>query len=237
MIVLKANFVPEPSEFTGPLIVIEAAEDGYKITRINSAAGPALNIKVTDVEPWGRVLYYWSAYGDGFVAASNYENSRDYDAFMRSRFGCPEGPVLVAARGGSGELALVVTAPMHTALPYQAHGYGPSAYAVDTVIPGYSQSARAKSNKAKRDLLEQISPLDLLAEQEKQVDLLSMLVIDLAEKQPQSERPDWLPGFKAAVAQHSAVQFKGPQGAIADIVERKARMRELQRAYFTERDV
>lgn len=236
MIVLKTSFVESAEGYEDPLLVIAAADDGYRVSRLNMGDGPDLVVRATDIEPWGRKVYYWSAYGNGFLAGTDYEESRDYDAFMRARFGCVEGPVFVAARGGADELVIVATAATHTDLPYEHHhGYGPSILAVEQAIPGFMESQRAKQNKAKRDLLERISPIAMLAEQEKQIDLLSLLVLELAEKQPVEERPAWLAEFKAIVEQHSSTQFKGVSGALADVGERKARMRELQRAYFEQR--
>jgi hypothetical protein len=239
MIVIKAKVLaetPSPEDvFQEPALIVAPDGGGYRLTRLNFGPAASVTITVGDVAPWGREVYYWSVYGDGFIKASNYEDSRDYDAFMRSRFGCSEGPVFVAARGGADELAVVTFVPTFTELPYTVHGYGPAIGAVELVIPGYLNSQRAKANKAKRDLLEKVNPVAMLSEMEKQIDLLSALVVDLAEKQPEAERPAWLPQFKAVLAQNSAVQFKGPDAALADIAERKQNMRDLQRLYFEER--
>ncbi len=235
MIVLKAQFVPNADDYTDPLLVVEKIEDGYRLSRRNKGIGPSLEITASDIDPWGRNLYFWSVYGDGFVKATDYENSRDYDAFMRVRYGCPEGPIIVAARGGSNELAIVSTVPTHTGQPYLTHGYGPSIDAVELAIPGYKATPRARANKAKRELLEQVNPINMLAEQEKQIDLLSLLVLELAEKQPESEQPGWLPAFREMVEQHASTQFKGAASALNDVAARKAQMREIQRAYFDKR--
>jgi hypothetical protein len=236
MIVLKNSHVAEDVEFPGPLLVIESAAGGYTVSRLQMGSGPSLTITASDIEPWGRRVYYWSAYGDGFIQGADYEESRDYDSFMRSRFGCVEGPVLVAARGGAGELALVSVVPTRTSLPAIRHEvHGPSIEAVERVIPGYINSARARTNKAKRDLLEKLSPVSIMAEQEKQIDLLSTLVIGLVEQRPESERPEWFGAFKQMIEQQSSAQFKGAAGALTDITERKQRLRDLQRAYFSQR--
>lgn len=237
MIILKTRFVESPKQFVDPLLVITPGNSGYLLSRLNAGAGSPLELRASDIEPWGRKVYYWSQYGDGFLEATGYEDSRDYDAFMQARFGCTEGPVFVAARGGANELVIVAVKPTHTKLEYKHHhGRGPTIDAVDSVIDGYSTSSRAVANKAKRDLLERISPINMLAEQEKQIDLLSMLVVELAEKQSESDRPDWLPAFKAMLEQHSSVQFKGAAGALSDVAGRKAAMRDLQRAYFAKRE-
>lgn len=237
MIILKTSFIENHKDFKDPLTVIEQAPSGYTVTRRNAGAGDSLALRASDIEPWGMKFYYWSFTGHGFVECVGIDDSRDADAFMRSRYGCAEGPVLAVARGGVDELALVLLQPVFTSCPWTRHqGFGSSIDAVDQVVPGFASSARAVAALAKRDLLGQVSPINMLAEQEKQIDLLSMLVVELAEKQPENERPDWLPAFKAMLEQHSSVQFKGAAGALSDVAGRKAAMRDLQRAYFAKRE-
>lgn len=236
MIVIKARTYETIEEArTDPVLLVEKEGEGYKLSRLNAGKGDPLVIKAEDIEPWDRKLFYWSAYGDGFIEAANYEDSRDYDAFMKARFGCPEGVTFVAARGGNDELAIVTFVPTYTELPYKLHGYGPSIEAVELVIPGYLNSQRAKTNKAKRDLLERINPMAVMAEMEKQIDLLSALVISLAEKQPEDEQPEWLPRLKEVVEQQGSTQFKGALGSLEDILERKQSLRNIQRDYFQQR--
>lgn len=237
VIIVKSQLVEQPEQFKEPLVVVEAAADGFQVTRRNAGAGDPLRLRGSDVEPWGMKVYYWSFTGHGFVECIGIEDSRDADAFMRARYGCTEGPILTVARGGADELVVVLLKPVHTNLPWSRHqGFGSSIDAVDQVVPGFATSARTVAALAKRDLLGKVSPINMLSEQEKQIDLLSMLVVELAEKQPESERPDWLPAFKAMLEQHSSVQFKGAAGALADVAVRKAGMRELQRAYFAKRE-
>lgn len=235
-IVIKASSINPPVDFDRPLLCIDQLLDSYRISRFNVPSAPDLLVSVSDLPAWGRHVYYWDFLGKGFVLAKNYDESRDYDSFMRSRFGCPEGPVLVVARGGANELAIVSLVPTRTDLPYTAPGYGGVLHAIDAVIPGYINSPLAKTVLAKIDLLESVSPIDMLAEQEKQIDLLSMLVIDLAEQRPVSERPAWLSSFKAMVEQHNSLQFKGAPNCISDVTDRKSAMRALQAEYFLRRD-
>ena len=237
MIILKTGFIDNVDEFTDPLVFIEQAPDGYQITRRNAGAGEPLTLRASDLPPWGMKLYYWSFTGHGFMEGVGFEDNRDADSFMRSRFGCNEGPVLSVARGLGDELALILFKPTHTDLAWtRQQGFGSSIEAFDQALPGFSCSPQAVTNLAKRDLLRQVGPINMLAEQEKQIDLLSMLVVDLAQKQPLEQQPHWLAAFKAMLEQHNSVQFKGVASALADVEQRKARMRDLQRAYFAQRD-
>lgn len=237
MLILKTLLVDETNaEGKRPLVVRGAPDGGYLISREGMGEGPPIHVKVDDLGPWERRFYYWSICGDGFVPASHFEDSRDYDSFMKSRYGCPEGVVFVTARGGNDEFIVVTLVPTRPEVPFVHHeGYGPSIEAIEKVLPGFISSQRAKSNKAKRDLLEQINPMAVMSEMEKQLDLLTSLVISLAEKQPTEEQPDWLPQLKAVVEQQGSTQFKGPSGSLQDILERKQSLREIQRKYFEER--
>lgn len=91
-------------------------------------------------------------------------------------------------------------------------------------------------NAAKTELIHQLNPLDSLAAMEKQVDLLTMLLLSLARKQPKDEQPDWLPALESAFDGASSVDDDTAQAAIASLGKYKARVRGLQATYFQKRD-
>jgi hypothetical protein len=90
-------------------------------------------------------------------------------------------------------------------------------------------------NKAKRRLLSQVKAEDSLAALEKQVDLLSQLVITMAQSLPSDQRPTWLDSFQTNLSQDTSTQFMGEVVSVADIHAHKTRMRTLQSAYFAQR--
>lgn len=235
MLILKSLFIPYSESHDRALIIIKKKQTSYVIERINAGRGVGFNIDCRDIDPWGRAVYYWN-YGKGFIRGEGFDDGdRDYDGFMRS-LSCPEGPIIIAARGGNDELVLIVNQPMFTELPFtQYREFGSSDQAIEMVIPGYTQSAKAVARRAKIQLLKQINPVAILAEQEKQIDLLSLLVLTLAERQPEEEQPDWLPQFKAMMAQDSSLQFKGVNLALQDVAREKAKLRALQQQYFKAR--
>lgn len=236
MIVIKSGTISQEAESTTPYLEVTGGGGSYTVTRHNDGQGPSITVSVSDIAPWDRKLYYWSYYGDGFVSPVNYEDSRDEQAFMQSRFGVRDVS-FVAARGGNDELVIVTRSPTKTSLTYSQYSqHGPVIEAIDSAIPGYKTSQRARANKAKRDLLAMVNPMDMLAEQEKQLDLVSMLVVDLAERLPEADRPIWLASFKSMLQQQNSTQYKGSAGCISDILERKTFIRGLQSAYFAERD-
>lgn len=236
MIVLKGRLLEASEEFNEPFVKIESHPNGYKIQHVNSANGPDLTITPDDIPQWGRKVFYWSAYGDGFISPSFYDDSRDADAFFKSRYGA-QNAVLVVAKGDSDNLAVVVVGPVMTDLPHLLYNqYGPAVNAVEQVIPGFSTSKPVLANKAKRDLLEKINPMDKLSELEKQVDLLSALVISLIDNQPPNTRPNWYGKFKSMLNQDGAVNKKGADIAINEIKSGKVKIRALQDVYFSVKD-
>lgn len=87
---------------------------------------------------------------------------------------------------------------------------------------------------AKRRLLANAPISDSLSALEKQVDLLSALVVELAAKVPDSESA-LAKEIKTLVEQHGANAGKTTEQAVASIVDFKARLRDLQAEYFANR--
>ena len=233
MIILRSQFIEKTEGYQAPLVSIHADDVDLIVKRLNAGDGAALRLSAADFQPWQYKYFYWSFTKGGFLQADDFANSRDGDAFMRSHRGCHEGPILTVARGEANELFVVVSQPTHTDLPFTVYEkFGSSTSILGDVIPGFLDGPFMRSVIAKNDLIEQVNPMSMLAEQEKQIDLLSMLVISLAEKQPEDERPDWLSRFKTIIERESSLQFKGPAKAIEDIGERKAHIRSLQEQYF-----
>ena len=233
MIILRSNFIEKADEYQAPLIIIHKDDANLIVERLNAGDGTALSLSADDFHSWQYKCFYWSFTKGGFLEADDFANSRDGDAFMRSHRGCPEGPILTVARGETDELFAVVSQPTHTDLPFTIrNGFGSSTSILGEVIPGFVDGPFMRSVIAKNDLIERVNPMSMLAEQEKQIDLLSLLVISLAEKQPEEERPDWLPQFKTMLEETSSLQFKGPDKAIEGIADRKAHIRSLQEQYY-----
>ena len=90
-------------------------------------------------------------------------------------------------------------------------------------------------SKAKRKLLSGLTPTDSLSALEKQVDLLTMLVLSLARKQPVAEQPAWLDELETVFVDTSSVQEDALEKAVASMGEYKAHIRALQEEYFRNR--
>lgn len=88
-------------------------------------------------------------------------------------------------------------------------------------------------NKAKRELLSKINTGDALAALEKQLDLMTGLVVQLAASL--AAPPDWLDPLKAVLAQNASTQYKSDAQNIVEIGVQKKQLRALQAQYFAAR--
>ena len=90
-------------------------------------------------------------------------------------------------------------------------------------------------NKAKRRLLAQVKPEESIAALEKQVDLLSELVLNIANLIPEEERPEWLSDFATQFELTRSTKFKGSNAAVTDVFSHKSQVRNIQATYFDQR--
>ena len=76
-----------------------------------------------------------------------------------------------------------------------------------------------------------------IAALEKQLDLVTQLVITLSASLPAAQVPNWLAALTTMMSQSSATQFMGDDAAVSDIAATKAVIRKLQTTYFNLRQV
>lgn len=233
MIVLKTPGSASKENTTAPLFVIRETDSYFEISRVGTGADvPMQKVSKDSIPEDGRVVYFWSHYGFGLVPALDYDDARDSAAFYSTKYGCPEGAVMTIARRGS-TCVLVATAYCHAESDFVIRQVpGPSIELVDEFIPGFSATARAKKSRAKMELVRHLNPLDSLAALEKQVDLLTMLVLSLARKQPAAEQPAWLDELETVFNDTSSVQEDALEKAVASMGEYKSHIRALQDVYF-----
>ena len=94
-------------------------------------------------------------------------------------------------------------------------------------LPLYAESYRKKKD-AKVNLMRQVSPLDSISYLEKQVDILSMLVLMLIE----NKEPEWLPLFQTVLSETTSVSDTTIDKMIEKLYTEKMRIRDLQSVYF-----
>lgn len=89
---------------------------------------------------------------------------------------------------------------------------------------------------AKVELLRKVGAHDSLSALEKQVDLLTRLVLQMAELIPVESRPDMAAKFAKLIDDTGANHGKTDDDVIGQIVKFKGFMRACQAGYFAQRD-
>lgn len=214
-----------------------AIRDSQTLTITHQASSSTIEVNRAELDdPNNGLIIYFSAL-NGFVTAkaNDLVNQKDLTSYLAYAMNSGDPICAIMPNQSLTEAAAVFYKSVDVEGDVvESFNDCATSEAVDAVFPGTSEM-RLRFKRAKVDLLRQIGANDSLASLEKQVDLLSILVIDLAEKQPENERPAWLPAFKSAVLQNSAVSFKGIDGAIEDFAEMKSKLRQLQAVYFAAR--
>lgn len=237
-IVIQNEFVEGGAGNTEkPVIIVEQADGVVTLRRENTPyRDQPLTIDPTiRFEPWKLHVIYWGA--GQFHYVTDHAESRDKEAFMRQHFGCTEGIVAEVGWGATpDECAVLTFRPTYYEGEYHRfQRHDRSANFIDEVIPGFA-ARRIGYTNARRAALNAVRPHDSLAELEKQVDLLTDLVLRLVDKAlPKSERPSWHAQFKAVFAQTDSTQFKCAADNIDAIAETKGRLRQMQKEYFANR--
>lgn len=96
-------------------------------------------------------------------------------------------------------------------------------------LPLYAESYRKKKD-AKVNLMRQVSPLDSISYLEKQVDILTALVLELVK----NRAPDWLEKFALLHESTTSVSLTSIDQHISKLQSEKQRIRKLQSEYFAE---
>ena len=188
----------------------------------------------THFEQWGGANIYFGRFGD-FVYATDIHENREKDAFIRTQYAC-NGPIATLGWGkNKRELAIVSFIPVESEL--EVHTEEPvlrSALCIEKYIPEFAEN-RLRYINARRRALEATSPIDAIADLEKQVDLLSILVFKLIEASP-GLAPNWYDEFKRVVETNSSSIFKTFAATIGDIELTKSHIRQIQMRYFVEKN-
>lgn len=135
------------------------------------------------------------------------------------------------------DLLIIVWMPAHSMVEGAVSSNQPgSVYEkAETYLPGFMAASGIRL-RAKAHLLTKVNPMDSLSELEKQVDLLSGLVVTLMERVvPVGERPAWWADFKTLIETYDSTAAKGVPTALADITTQKQKVRDLIIAYYQER--
>lgn len=187
-------------------------------------------------KPWTLARVYFREAG-GNIYDVAVENSRDQLAALQLLYNVPDQPHAQIFWGGTeAECAVIGTKPCYCTEPHLAYPHTTSwGDRLELMVPGY-EAFYGRRAAAKAKLLRKLQTQDSLAEAEKQVDLLTAMVLELVQRVvPPAERPAWWQNFAEVMSAHDSTAIKGREAAIADIASRKATIRALVATYNAER--
>lgn len=196
---------------------------------ISATTGETITITAQDVSKYsGGLCIQWSAiYNFVFDGIDDLVNDKGLAAYVKYNRNVSKTIAVIIPNEDGTELAAVFYAAFKYAgdtVPFNKVGL--TAHAVDEVFPGYAQK-HMKSRDAKINLLREIGAHDSLSSLEKQVDLLTRLVLELAKNSPS----DVSIALSAVLASGDSIGSTSPGDAVTKIIGFKKRLRQAQADY------
>ena len=227
------------------LVTFNASVDEEKAVRVDqtaegytvSFAGASINIDVQLFKQGElQFLMYGKQYQSdviGIVSQREYVDSRDGLTIL-AQHGLTDGLGWFYFGETTEEACLCITKAMTAKCPFDIVQPGKPR----DVLPGiFPDSERlGVRNLAKIALLRTLNPLASLAALEKQVDLLSSLVIQLANLVPGHEGIALVDHLKHIITDASANAGKSDEHTVASVMSFKMALRQAQADYFAARD-
>lgn len=213
----------------GSACFIEKADGGYTLSQISAK----ITIDATAFRANQMQFVCSNNRTMAIIDQSALVDSRDWKAVMQT-MGFEKVIAGLYFGDTPDESILIVSEPANTnlieAVEVEANAFG------EVAAKFYpSASAVRRRNAAKMELVREINPLDSLASLEKQVDMLTSLVLQLAEQMPDAQTISLAPKLKSLIETCGANAGKTDDQALASIASFKQSLREAQAAYFAKR--
>ena len=212
---------------------VELTADGYTV----SFAGASINIGLHLFKQGElQFLMYGKQYENetiGIVSQREYVDSRDGLTIL-AQHGLTDGLGWFYFGESSGEACLCITKALMAQCPFDIVEPGKPRDVLPNIFPGSDKLGTR--NLAKIELLRKINPLDSLASLEKQVDLLSVLIIQLAGLVPGHEAIGLVEQVQCIIDEASANAGKTDEQTVASVMFFKTSLRRAQADYFATRD-
>jgi hypothetical protein len=212
---------------------VEQTEDGYTV----SFAGASIDIG-PHLFKQGELqfLMYGKQYENeviGIVSQREYVDSRDGLTIL-AQHGLTDGLGWLYFGDSAIEACLCITKALMAQCPFDVVQPGKPRDILPSIFPGSDKLGTR--NLAKIELLRKINPLDSLASLEKQVDLLSVLVIQLAGLVPGHEAIGLVEQVQHIIDEASANAGKTDEHTVTSVMSFKTALRQAQADYFATRD-
>jgi hypothetical protein len=229
-IITKSTVNQETAEY----VVIQ---DGTTLSITKKGTEVVTNISLSDAGKYTNgIVVHWSGIGE-FVLSSTDSliNDKELVGYLNYTKSLDKVVGVMVFNPLNGEGAVVFYAPIE----YEGNVVVvdkacSTAEAVDAVFPGILEK-RSKARAAKINLLRKIGAHDSLSSLEKQVDLLTSLVVQMAALIPVETRPALAEKMQQLLDAVGTNQNKPDEAVLAKILEFKTHMRETQTEYFVQR--
>ena len=212
---------------------VEKNADGYTV----SFAGATIDIGLHLFKQGElQFLMYGRQYENeviGIVSQREYVDSRDGLTIL-AQHGLTDGLGWFYFGDSAIEACLCITKALMAQCPFDVVQPGKPRDILPSIFPGSDKLGTR--NLAKIELLRKINPLDSLASLEKQVDLLSVLVIQLAGLVPGHEAIGLVEQVQQIIDEASANAGKTDEQTVTSVMSFKTALRQAQADYFATRD-
>lgn len=209
-------------------IRVKITDDILEFDLYNHATIASHAVKLDDLNDNESVTIKFSNTYREFVQYPNIFNSRDTRTFYENYYQIATDITIIIAKH-SEDIVILIYGNIGENLT-DAEIIAESGQWLDIIqkhLPLYAESYRKKKD-AKVNLMRQVSPLDSISYLEKQVDILSTLVLSLI----QNKEPEWLPLFQTVLSETTSISETNIDAMIEKLYNEKIRIRELQTDYF-----
>lgn len=225
-----------PVDAKGGEFSVSCNQSAITIARVG--ADVAMSLSLADLAKYqgGAVVHWSKVYGFIISDADSLINDKELDAYLGYARNVEKNVAAVVLNEAGTEAAAVFYAPIrYDGDAILSNKSCSTAEAVEAVFPG-SLERRMRFRNAKVELLRKIGAHDSLSAMEKQVDLLSKLVVHLAELVPGADGIQLVGKLRQLVEQVGANEGKTDDQVFEKIIDFKAHMRSAQAAYFAQRE-
>ncbi len=181
------------------------------------------------------VSVYLNVSNGEFVENNEESPRRDVEAFMRTN---DFASLAFSAVAFAGNLYLIFWQDVSVLCKAELHKVEPGKSvlrAVEGVAPEFASHKLVVGRRAKFNVIYNINPLESLSDLEKQVDLLSQLVMDVVGLIPEESRPAIAAKY-APIMGYAATTQKDVDSCVSDVIKQKQHIREKLGQYYSIKD-